>query len=934
MLLVEYDYFIMQSSFTNTLASVDSKRPSDGQGTKLTPMSHKFFAPPAHPGVIPRSAILARILDDDWFRVCILQGPAGHGKSTTLEQIRVLYEQRGCRTAWLTLDEADNDPRRLDVHLRALVNKLTTGMNEGASTETELCDWMLNRLAEGASQMTIILDEFQTLSDKGALDLFRRLLARLPMNVKIFLGSRTVPDVGLATLMVNCVATVLRADELRFTRDEVVRFFSGQGDLDITPQEADAIYQQTEGWPAGVQLFKLALADSTIRTTLPTIAAHGLREMTEYLTDNVVSLQSTTVQQFLMKTALLNRMSAPLCAAITGVADAQAVLDYLQRSGLFLRSLDAEGCWFKYHGLFANHLAESLHKAAPEEAHHVHEVAAQWLLAHGYAEESLDHSLRCNDYVKAADTLNDWASLLIPNGELVTLERWVEKLPSEQLASRTDLSIKVAYAFMFLRRWSKLRPLIERLTQSRQEGSSDSFTDASLCRAMSSLVVDDNLPLALATIDRVLASPHESKGFAAFELGAALNVMAFGKLSAGDFDAARKAIILARSHNERGGATFSGGYTTSLIGIAYMLQGRMNEAAEVCRASEFAMRARVEGSLSSAALDACHIWSLYETNAFEAAESMMSRHRNGLGDAMVMDFIAIAYLSMIRIRDVQGRGADAAEILDQFERIGYDSNWRRLTNVADWARVRRALDQGDVERANAIAQNIAPFDSGLRDGWVPLTEELCGASLGKIRLALANKNWTQAAQDIARERSFRPGRIYRDIKLHLLEAQLMELKGQSGAAHRSLRKALALGMPGGAIRTIVDEGPIIVGLLGQERQEFQVGSRSTWPYTSTGQDSNPADEQAYIDKLLVAAGMQGARKTPVQAQGGLSEPLSEREKEMVRYLANGLSNKALAARMFVSENTVKFHLKNIYTKLNAGTRLQAINAARAMGVIT
>lgn len=930
----EYGHLYMQNSFPRIGPGADSVRSPDGVGTKMSPMSHKFFAPPAHPGVISRAAILARLVDDEWFRVTVLQGPAGHGKSTTLEQIRVLYAQRGWRTTWLTFDDADNDPRRLDVHLRALISKLATGVNEGVSTETELGDWILSRLTESSSQMVIILDEFQTLSEKGSLELFRRLLARLPMNVKVFLGSRTVPDVGLATLMVNCVATVLRADELRFTRDEVGRFFSGQGDLHITAQEADAIYQQTEGWPAGVQLFKLALADSTMRTTLPTIATHSPREMTEYLTDNVVSLQSTIVQQFLMKTALLKRMSAPLCAAITGVADAQAVLDYLQRSGLFLHSLDAEGCWFKYHGLFANHLAQSLHKAAPEEAHRVHELAAQWLLDHGHAEESLDHSLSCSNYSQAADTLNDWASLLIPNGELVTLERWAEKLPSEQLASRTDLSIKLAYALMFLRRWSKLRPLIERLAQSHPEGHIDSATDSSLCRAMSALVMDDNIPMAIATIERVLASPHESKGFAAFELGAALNVMAFGKLQAGDFDAARKAVILARSHNERGGATFSGGYTTALVGISYMLQGQMNQAVEVCRSSEFAMRARVEGSLSTAALDACHIWSLYETNAFEAAESIMSRQRHGIGDAMVPEFITMAYLSMIRLRDAQGQAPEATEILEQFERIGHDSNWRRLINAADWERVRRALDQGNVERANAIARNIAPFDSGLREGWVPLSEELSGTSLGQIRLALANKNWTQAAHDIARERNLRPGSTYRDIKLHLLEAQLMELRGQSGAAHRSLRKALALGMQGGAIRTVVDEGPVIVGMLGKELQEIQVGSRSTWPYASSSHDSNPADEQAYIGKLLQAAGIQGIHKSPVEMQSGLSEPLSEREKEMVRYLANGLSNKALAARMFVSENTVKFHLKNIYSKLNAGTRLQAINVARAIGVVT
>lgn len=910
---------------------------TDSTGAPEALKSHKFFAPPEYPGAVQRSAILSRITEADWARVTVLQAPAGHGKSTTLQQIRSLYEQRGWRTAWLTLDEADNDPRRLEVHLRALISKLTTGLNDSSPPESDLCDWILNSLTDNSAQLLIILDEFQTLHDKGILELFRRLLARLPKRVRVFMGSRTVPDVGLATLMVNCVATVLSADELRFSHEEVTSFFSGSNNLGMSLQEIAAIYQKTEGWPAGLQLFKLALVNPEIRTTLATLTAHSPREMAEYLTDNVVSLQPKGIQQFLMKTALLQRMTAPLCAVVTGNNDAQAVLDYLQRSGLFLRALDAEGCWFKYHGLFANHLAESLQKAAPKEARRVHEVAAQWLLEHGHAEESLRHSLACDDYAKAADTLGELASYLISNGELVTFEGWCDQLPSELLASRIDLCIKAAYALMFLRRWAKLRPFVERLAQHHEEGDISNTTLPNFCHAMSTLLVDDDIPNAIAMIDNHPALTQGARGFAAFELGAAANLLAFGKIAAGDFDAARRALIWAGVHNESAGATFSGGYTTAVSGIACVVHGRMNDAIELCRADEFTAQAHPEESLSVAALATCQIWALYESNDFGPAELLFARHRQGIAASVVLDFMAAAYLSMVRMRDAQGRSIEASELLDQLERIGYDSHWRRLIDVVDWERVRRALASGDLKRANAIASSIRPFDSGLSAGWVPLSEYLSGSSLGRIRLALANSELTQASQDIARQRHPLPGRVYREIKLQLLETQLLHHKGQTGAAHRSLRKALTLAKPGNAIRTVVDEGSVIIELLCEELRQVRSGNHQAEPGLTRDGELGSESDQIFIERLLAAVGVRNIQHSALatkQVRNGLTETLSERECEMLRYLACGLSNKALSARMFVSENTVKFHLKNIYTKLGAATRLQAINSARQLGVIT
>ncbi|MBX9716671.1 MAG: LuxR family transcriptional regulator, partial [Burkholderiaceae bacterium] len=429
---------------------------------------HKLFPPPVHPGAVPRQAILDRVLQDDSMRVTVLQGPAGHGKSTTLQQIKSAHEARGSRTAWLTLDDADNDPRRFESHMVALMALLhqrapapVVSRAPADDAPRDLADWMLDTLAGMETEVSVFLDEFQALRNEAILRFFRSLLARLPAHVHVFIGSRVLPEIGLATLMVNRVAIVVRADDLRFTPDEVTRFFAVSNNLHVSAGELDAIYRRTEGWPAGVQLFRLALVSPEVRLSLGGDEDSGTRELAEYLADNVMSLQTPHIQEFLLKTSLLQRLSAPLCTAVTGFDDAQALLVQLERSGLFVRALDSDNRWFKYHGLFSTYLADSLQRSAPDEVRRVHAQAARWYLDENLPEEAMHHALSCGDFALAASTLTDWSAQRVAGAELITLERWLDRLPFHEVAQRPALVIRAAYALMFLRRRPKLRPLLE-----------------------------------------------------------------------------------------------------------------------------------------------------------------------------------------------------------------------------------------------------------------------------------------------------------------------------------------------------------------------------------------------------------------------------------------------------------------------------------------
>ena len=222
---------------------------------------------------------------------------------------------------------------------------------------------------------------------------------------------------------------------------------------------------------------------------------------------------------------------------------------FRSRSGLFLSSLDAVNGWFKYHGLFSRFLADSLQRSAPSAVVEVHGIAARWHLAQGSHEEAVFHAVQAQDHPLATDALSLWSSRLVARAELVTVERWYDALPFEDVSSRVDLSIKVAWALIFMRRRAKVRPLIEQLARRKGQGQISHTTDPDVVLAMAALFEDD-LRGAARIADKPEVHSSVEEGFPAFELNAAANLLAFARISASDFESARKLIALeiGRAH--------------------------------------------------------------------------------------------------------------------------------------------------------------------------------------------------------------------------------------------------------------------------------------------------------------------------------------------------------------------------------------------------
>jgi LuxR family transcriptional regulator, maltose regulon positive regulatory protein len=895
-------------------------------GTEI--LSYKFFAPKPNAGAIRRDGILRKLSLNQSANIFLIHGPAGHGKSTALQQLQTVAESEGDLTGWLTFDAGDNDPRRFFIHFQALVNGLQrrAGDETGAiapardANDYHHSDRTIDRLLTIGPRVSLFLDEFQTLNDKMILTFFKNLFERVPESLKIYVGSRSLPDVGLARLVVNGRALILHGDDLRFTPYEVEQFFAASGDLGIDLDEIDAIYHRTEGWPAALQLFRLTLGSPSVRRSLGDANARAPRELAEYLAENVLALQSPSVQSFLLQTSLLTRLSGPLCNTVLCRTDSDEVLQNLERSGLFLRCVDPQVGWFKYHTLFSSILADQVRLQSPEKATAVHRSAASWFIEHRYFEDAVHHAVSCEEFALAADALNLWSSHLVAGAHLRTVEHWSARVPLTEIAARPDLAIKCVYALVFLRKRQRAKPLLDILSQLPRTGNVRNSTDPKVALFMAA-VCADGMPGGLGAGEKVPLRPEDCNEFAAFELGAAANLRACCALAVSDFEAARQQLAVARIYNDRIDAAFSRGYTIAVSGVALLLQGFLRDALEKFREGLTEERSEAHKSFASAALYSCYVWALYEANELDAAELQFTRYRDIISESTLPDFLTVAYVSMARLHDARGRPVKGEAILDEAEAIARNNGWSRLVSIVNWERVRRSLLRGSTQQAVSEAQS-ARIEQRLPAGWIPFSNDVDDQEFGEIRLALAELNLDEAARRLENEFKRQRGRVLRQIRLHLLMAVHALQVDNHGSARRSLRVALRLAQPGRFIRAFLDERAEILQLVREEYQghiEAGGGSRRQSP------------ERDFLELLLQASGTDtGGGLAAAQAT---MQPLTDREREMLVLLANGSSNKDMATTLYVSENTVKFHLKNIYAKLSVTSRVQATTAARQIGIL-
>ncbi len=802
-------------------------------------LATKLFIPPPRPDLVVRSRLHA-LLDLGMRRkLTLLAAPAGSGKTTLLGGWRATLTGAAIPLAWVALDRGDNDPARFWRYLGAALDTLHPGTGRQLSPLLDatppplelVLTGAVNALATLPQDVALVLDDYHSIETAALHAGIAFLLDHLPPRLHLVIASRTDPPLALGRLRVRDEMVEIRAAALRFTPDEASAFLTEAMALPLAAGEVASLAERTEGWIAGLQLAALSLRGLGTASSAAFIDAFAgsNRFVVDYLAEEVLERQPPAMQDFLLHTALLDRLSGPLCDALTGEpGTGQATLEALERANLFVIPLDDERRWYRYHQLFAGVLRQRLHQAHPDLPPTLHRRASAWFRDHDLDGEAVQHALAVPDFTEAAALLERSVPLAAFRGQLRTVLGWLDALPDDLVRARPILCIYHAAMLLFT---GDLAGAEARLRDAERAVAPHPASDKAktILGQVAALRVDlarfvGDLPRGVALAEQALALLPEIETTPLKLRAVAASDWSRAYLVTGDVTPASERLALAaippvRANGNRFAALTS---VTSLARL-HTLQGRLRQAAATY-ADALAMGTE-QGGLQILFGGPSYYLGLgellRERNDLAAAEYHLTQGMALVRTALAVDayYVALGSIALARVHQARGIPDRAHAALDEFANLAQRRNFIAPLHAAgSAARAELWLLQGDLTAASRWADT-----SGLHpDDPLDYPREPEYLALARVRIAQARDAETDGAPRLddtlclldqllsAAKAGARTGSV---IELQILRSLALDARGERTAALTSITHAVALAVPEGHRRVFLDAGAPLAALL-------------------------------------------------------------------------------------------------------------------------
>jgi LuxR family transcriptional regulator, maltose regulon positive regulatory protein len=848
-------------------------------------------------------------------QLTLISAPAGFGKTTLVSE---WIDGCDLRVAWLSLDPADSDRTRFLTYLVAALQRVAPNSGAGLlaalqspqppPTESILTS-LLNEIAAVSDRIVLVFDDYHVVDAKPVDEALSFLVEHLPPQMHLVLITREDPQLPLARLRARGRLTELRAGDLRFTSSEAAEFLNQVMGLNLSAEDMTALESRTEGWIAGLQLAALSMQGHADASSFIKSFTGSHRFVLDYLMEEVLQQQPETIQDFLLKTSILDRMCGSLCDAVlrSDGASGQATLEHLERANLFIVPLDNERRWYRYHHLFAHLLRQRLQQSFGSASAGVeggesglHVRASEWFESQGLELEAFHHAVAANDVERAERIIDGKGAPLYVRGGAVPVLTWLESLPAATLDARPQLWFTFATVLSVMGKMSRVESKLRAAEAAMGSVESDATRSQlsggieNLREGLGILTADPRqLDAIIARSAGILERPtSESAPVSA----AMLWRLGIACLYTGRYLDAREACSKAIAISEATGNVHMNILATSSLGRTFEYDNNLPEAAEAYRqvlqlAGNPPIPTACE-ALSGLARLYCK-WNDLETAWTHGVQSLqLARH-------LEISSFATSELALARIQLARGDVSEAAESLAGTARSVRQGLYGfRMPEVAGM-QVRALIRLGDLPAAEDLTRQ---FD----------------LPLGTARLLLAQRDAAAALAvlDPYRRKTEAEGWGEERLRTTILQSLAHHALGDDDAALLALSDALELAEPGGLIRTFVDEGLPMAQLLS----------------TAAARRIRPG----YVAKLVAAFEADGdAREVPPAPRTSqpLVEPLSERELEVLRLIDQGLSNSQISERLFLALSTVKGHNRNIFGKLQVQRRTEAIARARELRLL-
>src|SRR5438874_2467336 len=420
-------------------------------------LATKLYLPPLRPNVVSRPRLLERLNEGLHRKLTLIAAPAGFGKTTLVSEWVAFIERARTRTAWLSLDEGDNDPARFLAYLIAALQTIAATIGDGVlgvlqspqppPTEAILTA-LLNEITTLPDNFVLVLDDYHVIDAKPVDMALTYLVEHLPPQMHLVIATREDPQLPLARLRARSHLTELRAADLRFTASEAAAFLNQVMGLSLSAADIAALEDHTEGWIAGLQLAALSMQGHHDVAAFIRAFAGDHRYIVDYLVEEVLQRQPEPVRRFLLQTSILDRLSGPLCDAVTGQREGNARLEALERGNFFVVPLDDTRHWYRYHHLFAEVLSAQLLAEQPNQVATLHRRASAWYEQHGSTVDAIRHALAAFDFGRAADLVELAVPAMARSRQEATVLGWLKALPDELVRARPVLSVHYAGALL------------------------------------------------------------------------------------------------------------------------------------------------------------------------------------------------------------------------------------------------------------------------------------------------------------------------------------------------------------------------------------------------------------------------------------------------------------------------------------------------------
>ncbi|HSF81310.1 MAG TPA: LuxR C-terminal-related transcriptional regulator [Anaerolineales bacterium] len=896
----------------------------------------KLAIPASRPRLVSRARLLQHLQSGLAGKLTLISAPAGYGKTTLLSE---WCRQSEHPIAWLSLDESDNDPTRFMNYLLAalqtvedLIQSHVVESRQPPSIENFIAK-LVNSLANYAAPVVLVLDDYHLITNPKVHQAINLLLANLPSNTHLIISSRADPPLPLARLRAREELAEVRLADLRFTPTEAAEFISSIMGIQLAADEMQALARRTEGWIAGLQLAAVSMQDRDDLSRFIREFTGSNRYILDYLVEEVLQRQPGEIYKFLLNTSILERLTASLCDSLIQdlpegdivpgepvesgepVHSAHHILDYLDRSNLFLIPLDDRREWYRYHRLFSSLLRQRLQQDHPERVAWLHARASSWFEGQGLLSEAIEHALTGKDFERAAHLILQEAENTLKRSELVTYTGWLEQLPHDLLRAHPNLCIYQAWALLMS---GQQMEAVDASMRIIQDASENIQMKALPLRALvafyqgrlSEATEISRQALKILPPDEELLRSFSSWIFEMTKL-VDLDLEARGHM----FDQ------IARKSQMEGNLTLAVLSLTSLAEVRYN-QGRLGLAKTIY---EQALQLALSDNGNYLPIAGEALIGLAEL-AREADDLQAAQRYIDLGYELASRYGQVStlglYLLQARIWQTGGDYQKSLQSLQQARQLAESIDTTQFDDwIVDFYQTKIALLQGNLDSVahivnHWIRQEQQPEEAEQQYEEVVRSRFRKYRQITIARWLLAHRRAAQALEILeqllpAMEQQGRVGLV---IEIYNLITLAYQALGESQKALQALRQALTLAEQGAYLRIFLDEGPELIRLLHLARQ------RRIMP--------------GYIDRILsseLELKDQTARPSPQDGVGpsGIPyyEPLSERELEVLKLLTTSLSGTEIAQELFIAPSTVRSHIKSIYSKLNVHNRGEAVRRA-------